>query len=695
MPVSVSKTKLPYSEGNLGDIKEKKTKRSLVNGLGIRPPLVWNKKIPNTELDKFKKVVEEKFKLHFDSYWDFHKWSVENYANFWEEIWNYFGVITSKPYDKVVVKTGDGFLDNEWFTGALFNYAENILRIRDDRVALIYIEENGYEEVVTFAQVFEEVKLYAAAFRKHGLQKGDRVACYMSNRKEALFTMLAATSIGAIFSGPQPYYGARASANIINKMEPKFLIIVDHHIDNGTDFNLLENTTVIANSCSTLEKIIVIPTREETLADGISHIRNSCFLEQFLDVGRNPDGSIPDIVFEQLPFNHPICINFTSGTTGLPKGPVHSAGTLITHLENIAFHYNLTSGDVTMAPYAVGWSLWDSLIPCLALGIKMLLYCGSPYITKEGMNIWDVIARYKVKYAFLVTSIVDKLEKLQIVPSQNSNLDHFKTLFIGGCPAKIQNFLYIQNRIKKDLFIGSQYGATETFGTFSGFDYNLPAYAGEVQAFALGMDIRIVDSNGRSVIGERGELVVATPTPSFPICLWKDVDNTIMKNTFLSKYPGVWCQNDECWINPETRGLVVIGRSDDTLIQNGERFGAADVYFAIHEMEEIMDYICVNQGRSDGECRAVLFVKLKPGYEFTSDLRKKIARTIDRELWEDCVPQVILEVPDIPYNLNNKRMESVVRKIVATNQIPQVNNIRNPESLKYFCNIPELLSYEI
>ncbi|KFM80143.1 Acetoacetyl-CoA synthetase, partial [Stegodyphus mimosarum] len=670
----------------------KTPKNGYVNG--CLPPVVWDKKIPDTELNKFKKVVEEKYNLHFDSYWDFQRWSVENYENFWEEIWNYFGVITSKPYDKVVVKTGDGFLDYEWFPGARFNYAENLLRIRDDRVALIYYDETGYEETVTFAELFEEVKLYSAAFRKHGLQIGDTVACYMSNRKEAIFAMLATTSIGAIWGGPTPYYGSRASTNIIRKMEAKFLITIDHHLDMGKDYNLMENIPTIANSCPLLEKIIIIPSRNETKTKGISHIRNSYFLEDFLNSGRNPDGTVPDIIFEQLPFSHPICVNFTSGTTGLPKGPVHSAGVMITHFKNIALHYNLRNGDVALSPYPMGWTLWGSIVPCIALGVKLFLYCGSPYHVKDGRNIWDIFSQYKVKYALFVTSILDRLEKFQIVPRPELNLEHYQVQLIGGSPAKMQNFHFVHNKVKKDVFVGSQYGSTESFGCISGFDLNLPSYAGEIQAPALGMDVRCVDKNGCFVIGERGEAVIATPAPNFPLRLWKDDNNSILKETYLTKYPGVWYQNDECWVNPKTKGLIVIGRSDDTLIQNGDRFGAGDVYFAIHEMEEILDYICVNQNRSDGDSRAVLFVKLKEDCKFTPELKEKISKTIERELWIDCVPKVILEAPDIPYNLNNKRMERVVRQIVATNEVPQVNNIKNPDCLKFFCDIPELVKYD-
>ncbi|XP_035208685.1 acetoacetyl-CoA synthetase-like isoform X2 [Stegodyphus dumicola] len=612
------------------------------------PPLVWNKKVPNAELDKFKKIIEKKHNLHFNSYWDFHKWSIENYEKFWEEVWKYFDVIASKPYDQVVVKKGDSLIDYDWFPGAAFNFAENLLRIRDDRIALSYIDETGYEETLTYAQMFEEVKLYVAAFRKHGLKVGDRVACYMSNRKEAILTFLAATSIGAIFGAAQPFLAGKASANIIGVMDAKFLIIVDYHKGWGEDISLLDNLPIILEKSPTLEKVIIIATKDETLTSGIPRIRNGYSLKEFLRSGRRADGSVPDLIFEQLPASHPICINFTSGTTGISKGPMHSAVTLLSSLVSIVFHHNLTSEDIFMNPCPAGWVIWDFYIPCLAVGVNLFLYCGVPYHVRDGVNIWDIMAKHKVTSANLVTSVVDRMEKLEIVPSPKSNLEKLKSVFIIGSPVKVNNVRYILSKVQKNAFVASLYGATESFECFSGFDLNLPSYAGEVQAFALGLDIRCVDDDGRPILDKRGDIVIATPTPSLPICLWKDVDKSIMNATYLSQHQGMWCQNDEGWINSKTKGLIVVGRSDDTLKQNSERFGATDVYFAIHGMEEIMDYICVSQNRGDGECRAVLFVMLKDGYEFTPELKEKIASTIYKELWEYCVPEVILSVPDIP-----------------------------------------------
>ncbi|XP_042903834.1 acetoacetyl-CoA synthetase-like isoform X2 [Parasteatoda tepidariorum] len=670
-----------------------KSKSPSLNNKG--PILIWNEKVPNTALEKFSKIIEQKYNQKFDSYWDLHKWSVENFPNFWEECWKYFDIIASRPYDQAFIKTGDGFMDNEWFPGALFNFAENILRYRDDREALVCIDEEdgGEDDIVTYAQMFEEVRRYAAAFRKHGLQKGDTVACYMSNRKESIFTFLAAASIGAIFGGPQPYFGPKAALNILNKMEAKFLISIDKHVDNGAYFSNIDYLAEIVSNAPSIEKVIIVATKQETKSRDLSDIPKSILLEDFLDSGKNADGTIPELVFEQLPFSHPVAINFTSGTTGLPKGPVHSAGTLISHLVSIAFYWNLKCGDTVYTCYPVGWTLWDTFVPCLAWGVKLLLFAGCPFYERKDETVWEIFARHKVTYSFFATIIADKLEKMNTVPGSDLDMSNLKLLTMGGSPVKVQNYLFIKEKVKRNVFTCSQYGASESFGTFSGFDLNLPCYAGEIQAPGLGMDVKCFDQKGKSVLNRRGEMVLAKPTPSLPVFIWKDEDHSIMKETYLSKYPGVWCQNDEIWINPDTKGLVVIGRSDDTLKQFGERFGAGDVYFAIHDMEEIQDYICVGQNRDDGETRAVLFVKMREGHSYTPEFKRKIEQKIFDELWQDCVPQVILEVSGIPYNLNNKKMESTVRKIVATNQVPEVNNIKNPECLLDYLDIPELVNY--
>ncbi|XP_055934271.1 acetoacetyl-CoA synthetase-like [Argiope bruennichi] len=666
---------------------------------GVKDPrikthfVVWNKKIESeTGLQRFQKIIENKYNIKFESYWDFHKWSIEKFPDFWKEMWNFFDIIASKPYDKVFRKTGATIIDNEWFCGATLNMAETILRIRDNRVALSYSDEFENKGKLTFAEMFEKVKLFASAFRKHGLCKGDRIAGYISNIKEALFAFLAALSIGAIWGAAMPYLGPKAVSNMMKVIEPKFIIVADYFLFHEEEFFPVENLTTVTEGLRNLEKIIIVPQTENT---NFSSIPKGILLEDFLESGRLSDGFVPDLVFEQLPPSHPASINFTSGTTGIPKGVVHSQVALLGLMRDYVLHLNLKNGDVIGNYSPAGWAAWICPIPSLALGVKQFLFNGSPSYRGKGRNFWDHLSENEVTYIFISAGDVNEMEEVNIVPGPNTNLDCLKIVSMSSSPPKPRNYNFLLNKVKKDLYVGCMYGATEFLATLSANNFNMPAYACESQIPALGVDLHCFDSKGNSIVGQRGEMVITTPTPSFPIYLWGDKNNERMRESYFNKYgTGVWCQNDEGYFNPETKGFAIIGRSDTVLKQYGERLSPDDIYGAIDHIKELQDYICVCQDYICDDPRNILFVQLKKGCVFTPELKKKIEQSIQQELSATGVPEVIMEVPGIPRNINNKRLESIVKKIVMTNTIPQVMNIRNPDCLKYFCDIPEILNYK-
>uniref|UniRef100_A0A7N8XK53 Acetoacetyl-CoA synthetase n=1 Tax=Mastacembelus armatus TaxID=205130 RepID=A0A7N8XK53_9TELE len=497
----------------------------------------------NTQMDKFRIQVNEDYGLNLANYSDLYQWSVDSYPEFWAEVWRFCGVVSSKPYEEVVDVSKRISDVPEWFKGARLNYAENLLKhTHQDKVAL-YAAKEANEEIVkvTFGELRRDVALFAAAMRKMGVQTGDRVVGYLPNGIHAVEAMLAAASIGAIWSSTSVDFGVNGVLDRFSQIQPKLIFSVAAVVYNGKTHDHMEKLTSVVKGLPDLKKVVVIPYARSKQDTDLSKIPNSVFIEDFLASGRGEADQFPQLEFEQLPFNHPLFIMYSSGTTGAPKCMVHSAGgTLIQHLKEHVLHGNMTSSDVIIYYTTTGWMMWNWLVSALAVGASVVLYDGSPLMPTPNV-LWNLADQLGITVFGTGAKWLAVLQERNLKPS-----------------------------------------GTDIVSCFMGQNPTVPVYRGEIQTRNLGMAVEAWSIDGKPVWGESGELVCLKPIPCQPTHFWNDENGSKYHKAYFSTYPGVWAHGDYCKINPKTGGIVMLGRSDGTLNPNGVRFGSSEIYNIVH-----------------------------------------------------------------------------------------------------------------
>ena len=647
--------------------------------------LLWKpseERIKEANITRFIEFVNKKHDFNIESYWQLYDWSVEKIPDFWATVWEFLKIKVSHEYEKVVDDLNK-FPGARWFIGAKLNFAENLLRFKNSRPAIIARSEIGLRKVLTFAELYEQVACLANALLEAGVSRGDRVAAYMPNIPETYVAMLAATSIGAVWSSCGSELGPSAVVDRFSQIEPKVLFTVDGYWYKGKTFNLLSNVEAVARMLPSLKKVVVVSYLQEK--PNLSSIPNAIYYEDFLS-------SEKKIRFEQVEANHPLYIMFTSGTTGKPKCMVQSvAGVLVNQLKELMLHVDVKNTDIHMYITSPSWMMWNWMAPNLALGATIVVYDGNPFYP-DPYAVWKLIDEEKITIFGCSASYINALRSENVEPKTSCNLSTLREITQTGSPLSAEGFEWVYDAIKKDLHFNSISGGTDINGCFAAGCPILPVYAGQIQAPALAMKIKAYDENGNPVIDKPGELVCEAPAPSMPLYFWNDPNNEKYLDAYFRFYPNknVWRHGDFVEFHSDTGGITFYGRSDATLKPSGVRIGTGEIYNIVEKLPEVADSLAVGQAWK-GDQRIILFVKLNPGYDLTPELKKKIRDALRREASPRHVPSLIIRVPDIPYTFNMKKVEIAVSNIIHGRPVTNRDAILNPEALDYFEKIlPEL-----
>ncbi len=645
--------------------------------------LLWEpsqERIESTNMYRFMNFINEKHNQNFTEYAPLYQWSIDNVSDFWAAMWDFLEIKASKSYDQVIddVTKMPGA---KWFQGAELNFAENLLRYRDDKVALIFKGEDHDSTKMTYAELYDEVARVAKSLKEAGVQVGDRVAAFMPNMPETIIAMLAATSLGATWSSCSPDFGIKGVLDRFGQIKPKVLFTANGYWFKGKSLDSIARISDILAQLPSIEKVVVVPYTEQE--PDISGLPNSVHYRDFKSSESNLE-----IEFEQLPFEHPLYIMYSSGTTGLPKCMVQSAGGILLHqMKELSLHSDLKREDNIFYFTTCGWMMWNWLTCSLSLGASLVLFDGNPFHPDPGA-LWKIAQDEKISIFGTSAGYIAALQNAGVKPAEEYDLSSIKALLSTGSPLSIEGFEFIYSEIKKDLQLASISGGSDLNGCFALGNPIGPVYAGELQCRGLAMKVEAFDDNGKPVINDQGELVCAAPFPSMPIYFWDDPEGEKYNAAYFDVYPNVWRHGDFIEIN-DRGGVVIYGRSDATLNPGGVRIGTAEIYRQVEQLEEIQDSLVVGQNWKN-DVRVILFVQMAEGSELTEELQGKIKKTIRVNASPRHVPAKILAVPEILYTLNMKKVELAVKKVIEGKEVKNKDALKNPEILDFYASIKEL-----
>jgi acetoacetyl-CoA synthetase len=628
----------------------------------------------NANITKFIGFVNSRYKKDFHSYKELYDWSVDRIPDFWAAVWDFVEVKASKGYESVVddVTRMPGA---KWFAGARLNFAENLLRHRDANTAFIFKGETQKSARMSYAELYNSVGRLAESLRRLGIRPGDRVAAYMPNMMETAIAMLATTSIGAVWASCATDIGPGAAIDRFGQIEPKVLFTVDGYFYKGKAFDTLSNAAEIVSKIPSVQKVIVAGYREKR--PDTSRIPNSVRYDDFLVQGT------PEIHFEQLPPDHPVFIMFSSGTTGKPKCIVQgAAGILVNQLKEALIHTDLKRSDVHFFITTCSWMMWNWMLSSLVTGNTIVLYDGNPSYPGPGA-MWKLIQDEKVTMFGCSASYINYLKSEHVKPGSDYDLSSLKEIWQTGSVLSAEGFEYVYQDIKRDLHFNSSSGGTDINGCFFIGSPIRPVYAGELQGPGLGMKVKAYDEKGHPVFDKQGELVCEAAAPPMPLCFWNDPGSKRYREAYFDVYPGVWRHGDYIVFHSDTGGATFYGRSDSVLKPSGVRIGTAEIYNVMETLPEIADSLAIGQSWG-GDQRVLLFVKLAEGQHLTEDLESRIKKNLREKASPRHVPARIIEVPDIPYTTNMKKVESAVTNIVNGRPVVNRDALSNPECLDYY-----------